>query len=187
MTSNANLPALQVYVSNSFLNAKADGCEAGTLISVRAQQNQALQFSVLLESGALYTGLPINALSRQAIFNPVALSKAQAYDAISSNIEVITLETLRHMKCTYLPFGEKTPLEALYLFTIDFVETGLARHPIQWKQFHVLEDASTGILVIYPQYRIQFKDGALCPNGNKPLPEYKFNDKIHLSETWEKK
>lgn len=184
MSSNANLPPLQIFVANS-VTGNGSGSEAGTLISVRAQQNQALQFSVLLESGALYTGLPISALSRKPSFEPVALSKAQAYDCISSNIEVITLETLRHMKCTYLPFGEKTPLEALYLFTIDFVHDGLARHPSQWKQFHVLEDASTGALVTYPQYRIQFKDGALCPDGNKPLPDYKYNDKIHLSETWE--
>lgn len=185
MSSNANLPPLQVFVSNSATGVGV-GSEAGTLISVRAQQNQALQFSVLLESGALYTGLPISALSRTELFNPTALSKAQAYDCISSNIEVITLETLRHMKCTYLPFGEKEPIKALYLFTIDFIETGLARHPVQWKQFHILQDSISGGLVAYPQYRIQFKDGALCPDGNKSLPDYKFNDTIHLSETWEK-
>lgn len=185
MSSNANLPPLPVFVHQFYLGT-GNAPEAGTLISVRAQQNQALQFSVLLESGALYTGLPISAISRKKDFTPLDLSVAQAYDNISSNVEVITLETIRYAKCTYLPFGDKQAINAYYLFTIDFVETGLARDPVNWKQFHVLEEVETGRLVTYPQYRIQFKDGALCPAADNPLPNYSFNDTLHLSEIWRK-
>lgn len=178
MSSNANLPPLQVWVHKDFLETES---EHGTLISVRAQMNQALQFSVLLESGALYTGLPINAIGVKPFNNPYELQVAQAYDCISSNIEVIILEPLRDMKCTFLPFGHHAPQPAYYKFTIDFVETGLARHPTQWKQFHVLADES-GRLVTYPQYRIQFKDSALCPNSKDKLPNYKYNTELYLSE-----
>lgn len=190
MKSNQNLPALPVYVHHSFLHKASEDSwklkpEAGTLVSVRAQSNQALQFSVLLESGALYTGLPINALASAPHFDVMPLLKAQAYDCICSHIEVIELELLRRMKCTYLPWEEKTPHQAYYLFTIDFTETGLARHPVQWKQFHVLENARTGEWVTYPQYRIQFQDEALAAKHRSGMPEYKYNQTAHYSEVFQ--
>lgn len=184
MGSNQNLPPLQVYVHHSNLYEKGHTSEAGTLVSVRAQSNQALQFSVLLESGALYTGLPINALSSFPDKPQLNLSIAQAYDCISSDIHVLTLDLLRHMKCTYLPFGSKIPQAAYYLFTIDFIESGLARHPTQWKQFHILKSAYSGNWVAYPQYRIQFKDGALCPDSKTKLPNYKYHKDIYTSENF---
>lgn len=175
--SNCNLPPLQVSVHNKFLTGN-DGHTNGTLVSVRALMNQALQFSVLLETGALYTGLPINALTSADI---IPLSKAQAYDCIGSSIEVVTLELLRYMKCTVKAY-DGSVMPGMYMFTVDFTdENGLARHPVQWKQFHVIK-LESGQWVTYPQYRIQFTDGAFCPDYKDGLPAYKYNEQVWLSE-----
>jgi hypothetical protein len=141
--------------------------------------NQALQFSVLLESGALYTGIPIHMISTPKFMAKMELSKAQAYDCIGSNIQAITLDLLRYMTCT-VKLNNDEIVFGKYLFTIDFLDdNGLARHPEQWKQFHVVTTSSG--LICYPQYRIKFTDKALCPDFDKES-KYKYNDVVHLSE-----
>lgn len=177
MASNANLPPLQVKVLNRYLDGNL-GYSSGTLISVRSLMNQALQVSVLLESGALYTGLPMSALCDT---NPLPLTLAQAYDCIGSDIEVITLDVLRYMKCS-VKFFNGDAHKGMYMFTIDFVDNnGLARHPTQWKQFHVIK-LDSGHWVAYPQYRVMFLDDALCPNHRNDLPHYNYNETVWLAE-----
>jgi hypothetical protein len=174
---NCNLEPLQVKVSGSYLGIDAE-YEEGTLISVRALMNQALQFSVLLKTGALYTGIPINMICSLEDDCSLDIWEAQMYDNISNEIQVITLDLLRYMKCT-VKLNSDDVMIGKYLFTIDFVGGGLSRHPEQWKQFHVV---STDLgFVAYPQYKIRFTDEALCPEHGKDI-KYKYNDKLHLAE-----
>jgi hypothetical protein len=174
---NCNTDPLQVKVLGSYLGVDKD-YENGTLVSVRALMNQALQFSVLLESGALYTGIPINMICSPEDDCLLDLAEAQMYDNIGDKIQVITFDLLRYMKCTVKTDYDNV-IEGKYLFTIDFVGGGLSRHPVQWKQFHCVS-TSKGWMV-YPQYRLKFTDEALCPDF-KEITKYKFNEKIHLSE-----
>ena len=174
---NYNLEPLQVKVLGSYLGIDKT-YENGTLVSVRALMNQALQFSVLLESGALYTGIPVNMICSPSAECRLNISEAQMYDNIGNDIQAITFNLLRYMPCTV-----KTDLGNIvngkYLFTIDFVGDGLSRHPTQWKQFHCI---STPIgWMIYPQYRVKFTDEALCPDYEEPS-HYKFNEILHLAE-----
>lgn len=173
---NANTPPLQVKVRGDYLGIDKP-YEHGTLVSVKALSNQALQFSVLLESGALYTGIPINMLVDLDSNCDLTLSNAQMYDNIGSVVSVIVLDLLRYMTCT-VKLNSGDIVKGKYLFTIDF-EDFLARHPVQWKQFHVIS-TSRG-WVAYPQYRIRFTDEALCPNQESGM-NYSYNTKIHLSE-----
>jgi hypothetical protein len=175
--SNVNLPPLQVKVSGSYLGID-DPYEEGTLISVRALSNQAFQFSVLLESGALYTGIPINALCGKEASCSLTLSEAQMYDNIDEKIEAITLETLRYMPCT-IRTNTSRIVSGIYLFSLCFVGNALSRHPSQWKDFMVIS-TKEGFLA-YPQYRIRFMDNALCPSLGKNM-NYKYNETIHLCE-----
>lgn len=181
--TNANLPPLQIHVYNSFiLEDNSHETSEGTLVGVRALTNQALQFTVLLTDGALYTGLPINALTKNK--NSIAilpLSLAQAFDCIGSDIEIITFDLLRYMKCSLKTFTN-VMYDCKYLFTIDFKDqNGLARHPVQWKQYHILEN-SDGNLMCYPQYRIQFKDKSFCIDSDNNFRNYKYNETVHLAE-----
>lgn len=176
-------PPIQVNVSSKYLfqDQCAQGCENGTLIGVRVQQNQAFQFTVLLESGALFTGIPISAIAGIGKQPVLSLHEAQAYDAIGDDIEVIEHQSLRLMNCSVKTYSDpERIINGIYLFTIEFRNSGLARHPEQWKQFHVI---STELgLIAYPQYRIIFKDGALCPDHKRPIPKYIANKTVHVSE-----
>jgi hypothetical protein len=176
--NNANLPPIRVFVWTRFLfddDSKYEGKTAGHLVSVRGRQNQALQFSVLLDNGALFTGLPAHAITfTEDLFNGVLkLQEAQMWDCISDDIEVFCMETLRYAECKVNP-DIINPKLGKYLFTIDFVGEGFSRHPTHWKQLHAVE-TNDGYLMLYPQYRILFTDKALFERSE--LPKYEANSK----------
>lgn len=172
MSSNSNLPTIQVHILNKFLKAtNKKGTTPGHLISVRALYGQALQFSVLLNNGALFTGLPANAILFKKEEKTHPIQTSQMYDCISDDIEVFTMEALRYAECT-VKDNENKIHKAIYLFSIDFVgKSGLSYHPEQWKTFHCLK-SEDDVLLIYPQYRIKFLDKGLCEKHNKKLPKY---------------
>lgn len=175
---NVNLPPISVNINSRFLTG-VDGFETGTLISLRALQNQSYQFNVLLSSGALFTGLPIHALTTKNV-EKLTLSECQPFDAIDSDIEIIIFDSLKYMPCTVKTFNDNIH-NGRYLFTIDSIGEGLSRHPIQWKQIHFVE-TEKGHILAYPQYRIQFKDKSLCLDCENDLPKYNFNENIWISE-----
>ena len=176
--NNANLPPIPVYVWDYFLfdcDSSKEGKTSGHLVSVRARQNQALQFSVLLDNGALFTGLPAHAITfREDTVNvKLELSDAQMWDCVSDDIEVFCIESLRYAECVVRP-NLIDAKSGIYLFTIDFVGEGYSRHPTHWKQLHAIQTRD-GYLMLYPQYRIQFLDAALFEATE--LPKYKANTK----------
>jgi hypothetical protein len=175
---NANLPPIPVYIWDYFLfdcDNNYTRKTKGHLISVRGRSNQALQFSVLLENGALFTGLPANAITfrEDTVLNRIQLQDAQMWDCVSDDIEVITLETLRYMDCE-VKAGELGWLSGTYLFTIDFVGEGLSRNPVDWKQFHAIQ-STRGDFLLYPQYKMYFRDKSLTEV--LAVPNYKANTK----------
>ena len=176
---NANLPPIQVWVRNEFLYwDKKKGYTYAHLISCRALQNQAIQISVLTDDGALFTGLPVNAIAFNKKSEIKPLQEVLMWDNIGSEIQVICFDTLRYMNCVVKTSSKKL-IEAEYLFTIDYIgNNDLSRSSEHWKQTHALM-GKDGNLYIYPQYRIQFKDKGLCFNSNKILGNYKYN-----RETW---
>lgn len=173
-------PPIQVKVLQSYLYQNyAEGYENGTLIALRVQQNQAFQFTVLLESGALFTGIPIDCICGAHRDALLPLEIAQAYDSIGEDIEIIEHQILRLMNCS-VKLNNNKFLYGQYLFTVEFRTSGLARHPEQWKQFHIISTEKG--FVVYPQYRIIFKDDALCPLNKQPLPKYRENKVVHVAE-----
>lgn len=176
---NYNLPPIRVYIWDCFLfdsDSNYYGKTGGHLVSVRARQNQALQFSVLLDNGALFTGLPAQSISfrEDTINNKIQLQDAQMWDCISDDVEVFVMETLRYAECEVIP-NMISPKLGMYLFTIDFVGEGYSRHPTHWKQLHAIQTID-GYFMLYPQYRIRFLDKALLEN-KEGLPKYVANTK----------
>ena len=175
---NANLPPIPVYVWDYFLfdcDSSKEGKTSGHLVSVRARQNQALQFTVLLDNGALFTGLPAHAITfrEDTVNGKLELSDAQMWDCVSDDIDVFCMESLRYAECMVRP-NKINVKSGIYLFTIDFVGEGYSRHPTHWKQLHAVQ-TNDGYLMLYPQYRIQFLDAALFEATE--LPRYKANTK----------
>lgn len=168
---NANLPHIECQIFNTFLDGSS-GTTKAFLVSVRGIYGQALQFTALLETGALFTGLPAHSITFGAK-TPNTLKECQMYDNIGTDIEVITLNLLEGMKAT-LKTNSGAIIPVKYLFSIDFVNGGYSKHPEQWKMFHVVK-SDAGHVYIYPQYRLQFKDAAICPLSDKPMPKYKAN------------
>lgn len=145
-------------------------------MAVRARQNQALQFSVLLDNGALFTGLPAHAITfREDVMNhKLELPDAQMWDCISDDIDVFCIESLQYAECEVKPNMIPAKL-GNYLFTVDFVGEGYSRHPTHWKQLHAIQTLD-GFFMLYPQYRIRFIDAALFEN-KESLPKYKANSR----------
>jgi hypothetical protein len=169
---NCNLPPIRVFVWNHFLfDCNGDtGKTGGHLISVRCRQNQALQFTVLLDDGALFAGLPSNSISFNANeeLEWMPILDTQMWDNVSDDVEFIQLETILYASCT-VKTETSGILSGNYLFTLDFVGNGFSRHPTHWKQLHAIE-TEKGHLVLYPQYRIRFIDKALLEK--KDLSNY---------------
>jgi hypothetical protein len=179
--SNINLPPLGVYVRNEFTHKKDsksyNGKTFGRLIGARSLSNQAMQFQVLLETGALFTGLPANAICFEEDAPDRELIDCQMWDTISSDIELIQFKTLLYMPCTVKLKSEEI-IEGEYLFSIDHIgDQDLSRDPTEWKMFHAIK-SKEGNFHIYPQYRIKFLDDALC-SSEEGLSEYTFNETIY--------
>ncbi|NBO22330.1 hypothetical protein EBU94_03180 [bacterium] len=178
MSSNANLPPIRAYIWNRFLfndNSNYSGKTGGHFVSVRARQNQALQFTVLLDNGVLFTGLPAHAITfvENEYDNSLNLQDCQMWDCISDDIEVFCMETIRYAECEVVPDKIQSK-SGIYLFTIDFVGEGFSRHPTHWKQLHAIK-TNDGNFLLYPQYRVIFLDKALFEDSK--LPKYVANTK----------
>lgn len=178
---NDLLPPYDVWILDSFLygnDSKRLGRTAGVMVSVRSQCNQSLQFQVLLENGALFTGLPAHSISFSQDTDTWQLTEAQMWDNISDRIQVICLELLRFMPVEVRLASGTKKVQGTYLFSIDYVGANdLSRHPSQWKMVHVIK-AQDGQMLIYPQYRIRFLDLALCEEASTDLPSYTYNEQI---------
>ena len=180
--NNINLPPIGVYVRNKFMLKKSDpdynGKTWARLIGARSLSNQGMQFQVLLNTGALFTGLPANAICFEEDAPDRDLIDCQMWDTISSDIELIQYKTMLYMPCN-LKLKSDELIRGEYLFTIDHVgEQDLSRDPTEWKMFHVIR-SDEGNFHIYPQYRIQFLDDALCDKASEGLPQYTFNEETY--------
>jgi len=181
---NKSLPPVKLLVRDQFLYNQNKGYgeyTKGVLVSVRSLRGQALQFSVLLETGALFTGLPAHALCFDKEAPALTIQACQMWDNISSEIDVFTIDLLRNMSCTVKLNDFQDVIGATYLFSIDYVGLDtLAATPDEWKCFHALR-TEYGNLVFYPQYRIKFLDKSLT-DINSQLPSYAVNDKLWTVE-----
>jgi hypothetical protein len=179
--ANKSLPPIGLYVRNEFLFNQTKGhgeYTYGHLIGVRALQNQAMQFLCLLENGALFTGLPAHAFCFEKDSPARSLLDCQMWDNISSEIDVVRFDTLLYMPCTVKLEDSKEIVKGQYLFSVDYVgNLDFSRCPIHWKTLHAIK-LDDGNLVYYPQYRIQFRDTAICAESDKGLPAYNFNETI---------
>jgi hypothetical protein len=176
-----NVPALRVFVFKKFLTngEVSEGQEEGWLVAVRPIRHEALQWTVLLESGALFSGLPLNALTHKPAEAPIPLSEAQFWDCLTDRVECSTIDFLRHMS-----LGVKTKaigaLMGSYAFTLDFMGIGtLADSPDEWKAAHIVL-LDNGAIAAYPNNRILFSDAALTPGGS--TAHYRVNTTKHLIE-----
>lgn len=185
---NKNIPAIQCLVRKEFLHDQQEGHGQFVpcwIFAVRSVKGLALQFYALLETGAMFTGLPLNAFCTSVTAPKLELGVSQLWDNLSNDIDVVELSFIKGMDCcVFLKNQEKTGGE--YLFTIDYshqdpniTNVGLSHTPNEWKGLHVIETYD-GNFVAYPPNRIFFKDASLTLPDTDPSKEgYRLN-----TQTW---
>jgi hypothetical protein len=178
-----NLPSIRVKVRNSFLNEQMSGFTEAYLVAVTSINTRPLFFTVHLETGAVWSRLPIHAIYCERygeisnITLPLPLGVAQPYSCLPGSINVITYEHLKHcrvkVKCT-----DKIERNGTYLFTVDVNGDGLAEDPTQHKTHNVIV-LDSGQLITYPNNMILFTDEFFTEaNG---WPNYRRTDKFWIA------
>ena len=117
----ANLPLQPVYVRQEFLyNFKKGHGEfiKGYWVSVKAQKHRALLFETLLENGALYDKLPIEAFvhEKKGEFK-YSQSELALWDIDAWHITTIVKDSLRHLDAK-VRIGDDL-ISGTYICTID--------------------------------------------------------------------
>lgn len=155
------LPALKSFVPKEYLT---DGQEVGWveayLMAIDARNGQALRFTVLLESGGIWSGLPIEAIyvPYNGDFSEVEKQKGhstevlQPFSCLEGPVSFIAYQILKDAEV-------ETPLgPGQYLFTINYEGLGLAEDPEQYKTHNVITLYSSGQLCAMPNNMIKVKN-----------------------------
>lgn len=169
-----NLPSINVKVCKTYLTDGAEsGLEDAYLLAVKSIPGRPLLFTVYLDTGATWSGLPITAIYCDR-FNPInydapplEIEEAQPFSCLEGDINVITYDLLKNAKASI----GKEKHQGNYLFTIDYLGEGLTEEPSQHKTHNVFV-LDTGQLVAYPNNMILWQDGFFAYNP-KEAPNYK--------------
>jgi hypothetical protein len=192
---NANIPTLHVWVRRRFLTGKTEvGLAEGYAFAIMSVRGRALQFHVMLKSGAHFRGLPLHALvtccDGPGQDGYKELTDLQLWDCFSSKPIVTVFDFLRDHECKVW-LRDKSEVRGSYLFTVDWLpdaeETpGLIYQPDQNKCAHVIELAN-GQLACLPTNRIAWMDGYFIGNDPKPQEQgYVTSDRVWQAETCER-
>jgi len=142
------------------------------LMAVDARPNSALLFTVYTEHGAIFSGLPLEAL---LLFIPEVedpytynTQELQPYSCLEGPVSVFAYDLLKHAELTAKVADEK--VKASYLFTISYSGRGLASDPEQFKTHNIVA-LYNGQLAALPNNHCLFNDNwfAYTP---KEWPKY---------------
>ena len=169
---NADIPAIKVFIHKRFLtnNDEESGYEAGYAFAIQSYKGRALQFHVLMQSGAHFRHVPLHWLIHDiAVTEQYPLESLQLWDCFSYKPIVTVFDFLKDYSCDAI-LKDKTTVSGRYLFTIDWLpdseeRPGLIGQPDQNKCCHVVS-LSNGQFAALPTNRILFKDAYFI--GNSP-------------------
>ena len=155
------LPPLKLFCKESYLKKTLTDrqfVECYTL-AVDARPNKALLFTVYTEDGAIYSGLPLEALLYfiPEIGDPYEYvnEELQPYTCLEGPVSVIKYDLLQNAELTTKIAGEQ--VNASYLFTISYSGDGLASDPEQFKTHNIIA-LYNGQLSAQPNNHCLFRD-----------------------------
>lgn len=155
------LNPLKVFIKSKYLSFDMSDQEftEAYLMAVQATANEALLFTVYTEHGAIFSGLPLEAL---LLFIPeigdiyeYTNEELQPYTCLEGVDGAITYDLLKNASLTAKVAGEK--VNASYLFTISYSGEGLAQDPEQYKTHNIVA-LYNGQLAALPNNHCLFKD-----------------------------
>ena len=189
---NADIPPLKVWIESKHLGLQ-EGYEHGYAFAIQSYKGRALQFHVLLESGAHFRHIPLHWLLHD--LNPRLpgthqLHLLQLWDCFSYRPVVTVFDLLKGYQCDCILKDEDVQ-QGTYWFTVDWLpdsesESGFLLQPDQNKCAHVIM-LDNGQVAALPTNRIVFKDAYFI--GNKPdaiVKQYRTGDTIYQAEDCER-
>ena len=154
-----SIPSLPICVDNHYISPEKAGVEKAYLVGITTQRNQPLLFTVHLQSGALYSRLPIEALYSfrfggrlDFLFETKDL---QPWSCLSDTSQVYAIDHLRYYDVRVKI--NKVELPAHYLMTVDYFGDGLADDPEQFKTHNLVVLPNCQIAAL-PNNRCLFVD-----------------------------
>lgn len=173
------LPAIKIHVDTLYLTQrKQKGFTEAYLMGVDARMSDALKFTVYLESGAVWSGLPIEALycDRFGAIAPCHWSNEilQPYSCLDGPVSVIRYKLLKNAKLIIKDLGA-----ARYLFTINYQGGGLADDPEQFKTHNVIVLDEFGVLAAVPNNYMKVADNWF--GANIDTRNYRRNNKHYFA------
>lgn len=166
-----NTPAIKVLVLDEYLtDFKKSGQTEGYLLAADCRPNSVIKFTVYLESGAVWSGLPIEAIfcDRFQEINQKEFKKTeelQPFSCLEGPVSLLSYSLLKHANL-------KTRLgPANYLFTINYEGEGLSEDPEQHKTHNIVVLGS-GQLAALPNNFISVSDNWLA-DARHDLSQYK--------------
>jgi hypothetical protein len=175
-----DFPRLKVRIDKSFIS-NGEGFEDGYIFAVTLLENRPLLFTVHLESGAIYSRLPLKAFENKLYehmeLTETELENVDPWGAISSFGQVIKHEYLKDY-AVKVRNGESF-INGMYWATIDYMEGGFAQDPEQHKTSNIilLENGQIGA---YPNNHCLFVDRHFTKED--PETQYRRNDEYFTLE-----
>lgn len=178
---------LKILVDKQYLtNFCEEGLEEAYLIAVKAVSGKALSFTVHLESGAVFSSLPIIALRHPEIQNfthivPETHPIHQPFTCLEGPIQILTYDGVYDYKVACRL--QNSVIDCRYLFTIEYSGDGVASDPEQFKTHNIIYSIETGALYAMPNNMCLFYDKHFT-NVKNPLdisqwPRYNRNVKVY--------
>lgn len=168
---NADIPPLKVTLkTNNLTGEKSEAeTETGYAFAIQSYKGRALQFHVLMESGAHFRHVPLHWLQHDTVHKPLPLNLLQLWDCFSYKPVVTVFDFIRDYECQAI-LKDKSTHHASYWFTVDWLpdsdsRAGVLLEPEQNKCCHVVLLAN-GQVAALPTNRLVFKDAFFI--GNKP-------------------
>jgi hypothetical protein len=185
---NADIPPLKVWIKGSCLGSQEE-YEHGYAFAIQSYKGRALQFHVLLESGAHFRHVPLHWLLHNVgarSTNELSLPLLQLWDCFSYRPIVTVFDLLKSYQCDCI-LKDENMVQGTYWFTVDWLpdsesESGFLLQPDQNKCAHVIL-LDNGQIAALPTNRVVFKDAFFI--GNKPdaiAKQYRTSDTIHTAE-----
>lgn len=174
-------PQIMVYVPSQYLGYKDQNqLKKAYLMAVDSRTSMALSFTVYLETGAIWSGLPIEAI-RMDKYNKINLKVQfsndllQPFSCLSDDASIIEYSLLKNAKVSCKGLGP-----GHYLFTISYRNKGLAEDPEQNKTHNII-CLDNGQLAALPNNNLIVKDNWFSDENQKEeLKNYKRNSKHYF-------
>jgi hypothetical protein len=170
---------LYVWCDNKYLGVEAAGTTAAVLHGLCARPGQAILTHLILETGAHWTGVPIQGIySKEEVPAPVHLRHIQAWGAMGEQINVCHFPYLEGLQVEVFRkewHGRSTGI------IVDW-DDGFTRHPDQHKCLHLLE-METGHYTLQPNNYLRWSDPSFVDENKwEHAKKYRRGDKVWWPE-----